>query len=124
MMSNNDKTAALVLVCAAGLFYFVARPYINKMVKNAAKQQRKALGVTRKQIETPIIDEQQLNTPILKNAYLALKAWVTAYNSGESMKDLNTMTMEMRRMLNVTVTLKDGKVVASDEMGRGLLSTK
>ena len=59
-----------------------------------------------------------------KDAYVALKAYMTAYNSGESKSALDELNREMSKELGVKVYRKasDGRFIVTDLAGKEILS--
>lgn len=59
-----------------------------------------------------------------KDAYVALKAYMTAYNSGESKSALDELNRELSKELGVKVYRKasDGRFIVCDLTGKEILS--
>ena len=129
-LSNNQKTAIMVFSAALLTFWFVVKPRI-KIKKSAEKKPQTASmdGFTEKDnplkrtpIAAAIIHPRELRNPKIANAYNAMKAYIAAYNAGESLSDIKEMVKDIRRQFGIDVYRKpDGRVAVSDATGQDIM---
>jgi hypothetical protein len=78
--------------------------------------------VSRQPIKVPSINPSELKNRKVFDAFNALKAYITAWNAGESKADLNQMAKDIRFRYSVNVYRKsDGRLAVSDAAGNDII---
>ena len=108
------KEAVIVLLLATTLF-FVFRPKPQK----AASDDK-----TIKHYKIPTITEDELAAnPIVQDAYIALTAYITAYNAGEPQEMLDELCNDIMNEYQMqVVVLQTGVLSVEDLKGNEILS--
>lgn len=130
-MNANEKTAVMVFSASLLVFWFFIKPKIK--VKKATSDDGGKLSmdgftepeddvVSRQPVKVPSINPAELKNKKVFDAFNALKAYVTAWNAGESKADLAQMVKDIRRRYSVSVYRKaDGRIAVSDITGNDII---
>jgi len=101
------KEAVIVLLLAATLF-LVFKPKERK----AASENK-----TVKQYKIPNITEEQMaSNPLVQDAYIALTAYITAYNAGESQDFLDELCMSIKKEYFMQIVILSSGVISVEDL--------
>lgn len=117
----NDNTRMAIISFGGGLaLYWLFK---DSRFFGADKSEKKA-SVRREKVPEPVANPKDLaKNKNGKNAYIALKAYIDAYNNRESDKALEELNRELAKELKVRVYKRtsDGNFVVSDLDGTTIL---
>lgn len=129
-MNTSEKTAVLVFSSSLLVFWFFIKPRI-KVKKTGSSSGKASMDgfteneddmVNRKPIKSPSINPGELKSKKVIDAFNAMKAYITAWNAGESKADLNQMVKDIRFRYSVNVYKKsDGRIAVSDAAGNDII---
>jgi len=108
------KEAVIVLLLAATLFL------VFKPKKESAANSDKTI----KQYKIPKLTEEQImSNPLVEDAYVALTAYITAYNAGESQSFLDELCKDIRSEYQMQVVVSSvGFLSVEDLKGNEIIS--
>ena len=91
MDNNKLKQAILLVIISIGIFAILKPKDSDAASKNSGKQKYKK----------PILSDDELSSPIIEDAYVALCAYIDAYNDGISQKKLDELNSEISKKLDL-----------------------
>ena len=123
---TNEEKKALFIISGGLLLFFLFKPRLGKM--NADTK----LNFTteeddpkyRKKMKKPVLSINTLKSnPKANKGFVALKAYVEAYNNGESQSVLDDLNREFAKDLQMKVYRRksDNKIVVCDLDGKEIL---
>lgn len=124
-MTFDQKKALFVFGMAAFLFLLVKPALKKKQTTTSIKYfDEEEKPTQRKKMNEPTMSEKtQKSSPKIKNSFLALKAYIAAYNAGEPQSALDELNRELAKEYSVRVYRRksDGKLVVCDLTGTEIL---
>jgi hypothetical protein len=130
-MNTSEKTAVLVFSASFVVFWFLIKPRIRLKKSGTGSAGKASMDgftdkeddvVSRQPIKVPSINPSELKNRKVFDAFNALKAYITAWNAGESKADLNQMAKDIRFRYSVNVYRKsDGRLAVSDAAGNDII---
>lgn len=110
----NNASKGLVIIGISAILFFAAKPiYDKKMGKTSTKLKKE-----RQQIEPPVMDAKELEkSPMATNAFIALKAYISAWNDNETEEQLNSLNHDLYNEFKLTVFHEDKELLVKDDAG-------
>lgn len=126
MTLTNDHKKALFTFGAGLLLFAIFKPKLKKpkATTNLRFAEREEEPNDRKKMKEPTMsDATAKKNPQAKNAFGALKAYISAYNNGESQEVLDDLNREFAKEFKVKVYRRksDNKLVVCDLDGKEIL---
>ena len=118
MSIDKKEVISLAIIFVGGFLAFrLTMPKKRKSLKDGQIEMQEKQPEDRKYINPPTVDESQIGVnPLADNAFTALKAYITAYNSNEPQNKLDELNGEISNEYGLKVVRRrtDGKLVVYD----------
>jgi hypothetical protein len=126
MAMTNDHKKALFVVGVGLLVFWIFKPKLNRVTSETKLNytDKEIDPKDRKPMKSPTMSSQTAKTnPMAKNGFAALKAYVDAYNNGESQSVLDELNREFAKEFKVKVYRRksDSKLVVCDLDGKEIM---
>lgn len=110
----NDSLKKAIIVFSVSILLFIG-------AKKVLKYDKKELQTKRNKYLKPSIADEDIKDELTNNAFIALEAYIEAWNSGESLSDIKELNKELSKQFGVTVE-KDGLgLVVKDVKGKKVI---
>lgn len=111
-MNDSFKKAVIIFTSSAIIFF---------VLKKVLKYDKKELQTNRNKYLKPSIENEDIKDELTNNAFVALEAYIDAWNSGESLSDIKELNKELLSQFGVTVE-KDGLgLIVKDAKGKKII---
>lgn len=123
----NDSIKKALLIFSAGFILFLLikpKPKKKELGESVNFSDEEENPKNRKKMDEPTMSSKDAKlNPAAKNAFAALKAYISAYNNGEPQSVLDELNREMAKEFKVKVYRRksDGKLVVCDLGGKEIL---
>lgn len=115
MQDNKLKEATLILILSLGLF-IAFKPKDLKSEKDRSGK---------KNMVKPNIEEFDLSRPLIQDSYVALIAYIDAFNNGKTSKDLEELNKDIMKEMDIKVVrISSDELAIEDINGNIVLKTK
>ena len=123
---TNEHKKALLIFGVGFLLFLVIKPKTKKVLPtdNLNFSDEEQSPKNRKKLTAPTISKGDAKAnPMASNAFIALKAYIAAYNNNEPQSVLDELNREMAKEFKVKVYRRksDGKLVVCDLKGKEIL---
>lgn len=123
-MTNEVRKGILVFGVGFLLFWMLRDNRLFNSNSSSSKSGSGSGSGGRDKLTMPVFDQKQVNASQAgKNAYIAMKAFVDAYNAGEENKALEELKAEVAKTLKVKLQFRssDKKIIISDLSGNVII---
>lgn len=112
---NESLTKSIIVITASAIIFYIGRRFLNyggdkdKSTTNRVKFLK------------PTIDEKDVTDDLTRNAFIALEAYIEAWNSGEDEKSLDELNNSLLIKFGVCVEKDDYVLFVKDKQGKKVL---
>jgi len=123
---TNDHKKALFVVGVGLVVFWLFKPKLSRVTSETKinYSDKEADPKDRTPMKTPTMSAKTAQTnPLAKNGFAALKAYIDAYNNGESQSVLDELNREFAKEFKVKVYRRksDNKLVVCDLNGKEIM---
>ena len=110
----NDSLKKAVIIFTSSALIFI-------LLKKVLKYDKKDLQTSRSKYLKPSIAEEDIKDELTNNAFIALEAYIDAWNSGESLADIKELNKELSKQFGVTVEKEGLGLIVKDVKGEKII---